>query len=100
MLSKITIAASIAVASAMARNPKRNVGKSPYDEGTAYFLGACKVHDSAGGRMGIVQFHQEATELGEEQPTTVSARMGGLPATKYSLDVYDSDPMAGGAAVV
>ena len=99
MLSKITIAASIAVASTMARNPKK-MGKSPYDEGTAYFLGACKVHDTAGGRMGIVQFHQEATALGEEQPTTVSARMGGLPATKYSLDVYDSDPTAGDAAVV
>ena len=50
--------------------------------------------------MGIVQFHQEATELGEDQPTTVSARMGGLPATKYSLDVYDSDPMTSTAATV
>ena len=99
MLSKITIAASIAVASAMARRTKK-MGKSPYDEGTAYFLGACKVQDSDAKTMGVVQFHQEATEHGEDQPTTVSARMGGLPATKYSLDVYDSDPMTSTAATV
>ena len=63
MLSKITIAASIAVASAMAR---RKVKKNPYDEDTAYYLGRCLVKDSAQTAIGAVKFHQELTGLEEE----------------------------------
>ena len=84
MLSKITIAASIAAASAMAKHKK-----SPYDEGTAYYLGKCVVKDADEKKMGCIQFHQECTDLEEEEPTAVSARIRGLPATKYSIDVYD-----------
>ena len=94
MLSKFTIAASIAFTSAMAMK------KSPYDEGTAYYLGKCVVKDSAEKTMGCIQFHQECTELEEEEPTAMSARIRGLPATKYSIDVYDQDPMTEGAEAV
>merc|ERR1711884_85801 len=37
----------------------------------------------------------ECTDLGEDEPTAMSARARGLPATHYSIDFYDVDPMVG-----
>ena len=50
-------------------------------------------------KIGCLQFHQECTDLGEFEPTAMSARVSGLDATHYSIDVYDSDPMLATAQV-
>ena len=97
MLSKIAIAASIAFASASARMNKHK--QSPYDEGTAYYLGKCTMMNADDKKIGCLQFHQECTDLEEFEPTAMSARIRGLDASHYSIDVYDQDPMQEGAKV-
>merc|ERR1711893_59820 len=52
----------------------------------------CQVVDADGARKGKVIFHQEATDAGELEPTSVSARVRGAAADRVAIELYDEDP--------
>merc|ERR1712026_648429 len=85
-LSKIAFAAILGLAQAQAVEDKfRELSaktdgrqlKGLFDEGDAYYL---------------VKFHQELTDAGELEPTSVSARVRGAGADRVSIGIYETDP--------
>merc|ERR1711879_785233 len=63
-----------------------------FDEGDAWYLGKCVVKDADGNKKGMVKFHQELTDSGELEPTSVSARVRGAGADRVSIGIYETDP--------
>merc|ERR1712156_1109528 len=100
-LSKIAFAAILGLAQAQAVEDKfrelsshtagRNL-KGLFDKGDAYYLGKCVVKNADGDKKGIVKFHQELTDAGELEPTSVSARVRGAGADRVSIGIYETDP--------
>merc|ERR1712109_178760 len=66
--------------------------KGLFDKGDAWYLGKCVVKDANGNKKGIVKFHQELTDAGELEPTSVSARVRGAGADRVSIGIYETDP--------
>ena len=66
--------------------------KNPFDEGVAYYRGACQVKDADGAKKGKVIFHSELTD--EIEATSVSARVRGAGADRVAIELYDADPNA------
>ena len=50
------------------------------------------VRDGDGNRKGRVIFHQEATDAGELEPTSISAAVRGAGADRVAIELYDADP--------
>ena len=50
------------------------------------------MRDADGAKKGKVIFHQEATDAGELEPTSVSARVRGAAADRVAIELYDEDP--------
>ena len=53
-----------------------------FDADDAYFLGHCCVKDADGNKKGSVSFHQELTEAGELEPTSITAHVKGAGADR------------------
>ena len=52
------------------------------DADDAYFLGKCIVRDADDAKKGSVLFHQELTEAGELEPTSITAHVKGAGADR------------------
>lgn len=101
-LSKIAFAAILGLVQGQAVEDKfREL--SAHDEGRdlkgvfdkdsdAWYLGSCVVKDADGNKKGVVRFHQELTDEGENEPTSVSARVSGAGADRVSIGIYETDP--------
>ena len=66
--------------------PKQN----PFDEGVAYYRGACQLRNADGQKSGKVVFHSELTD--QVELTSVSARARGAGADRVAMELYDADP--------
>ena len=101
MLYKIAILAATVAAFPSARASKaKGKGMNPFGEDVPYFHGVCGFKNAEDKKVGWLQFVQESTEDAEDEPTAMSLRTKrGLEGSRYSIDVYNDDPMMGAEAI-
>jgi len=50
------------------------------------------VKDADDAKKGSVSFHQELTDAGELEPTSITAHVKGAGADRVAIEIYDSNP--------
>ena len=55
-------------------------------------FGKCGVKNADGKWQGKVIFHQQITDAGELEPTSISARVKGAAADRVAIELYSEDP--------
>ena len=92
---------AILAATVSATFAKKGKNMNPFGEDAPYYYGSCVFRNAESKKVGCLKFHQECTDDAEDEPTAMSIRTNrGLEGSRYSIDVYNEDPMMEGVVAV